>query len=142
MTTVIKTLFALFFSFVLVFGIPTQTYAQGTQAWRGVCTDTGDATGVATIQGFQCLIANVLRIAVTGIGLAGFVMLIVGSFRYLLSGGNPKGIDEGKKTMTYAVLGLVMALSAYFILRIIADFTGVDDILNFTIPAPSGQPAP
>lgn len=142
MTTLIKKLFVIFIAFALVFGMPAQAYAQGTQTWRGVCTDTGDEFGVATIQGFQCLIANVLRIAVTGIGFAGFVMLIVGSFRYLLSGGNPKGIDEGKQTTTYAVLGLVMALSAYFILRIIADFTGVDAILNFTIPAPSGQPAP
>lgn len=138
MRNLLQTFFAVLFAFVVVFGVPANVSAQGTRAWSGVCV----ASGVATIQGFQCLIANILRIAVTGIGFAGFVMLIVGSFRYLLSGGNPKGIDEGKKTITYAVLGLIMALSAYFILRIIADFTGVEGILNFTIPAPSGQLAP
>jgi hypothetical protein len=121
--------------FGFVFATPAS--AQITQDWSGVCTDTGDATGVATIQGFQCLVGNVLQVAVSGIGLAGFVMMIVGAFKYLLSGGNAKGVDEGQKTMTYAVLGLVVALSAFFILNIIANFTGVYSILNFKIPSTS-----
>ncbi len=122
-----------FLSFILVsllFASPVS--AQVTREWSGVCVD-GD---VATIQGFQCLVGNVLQIGVAGVGLAGFVMMIIGAFKYLLSGGNAKGIDEGQKTMTYAVGGLILALSAYFILNIIADFTGVQSILNFTIPAP------
>lgn len=114
----------------LVFAQPVS--AQVTQPWTEVCVE-GD---VATIQGFQCLVGNILQIGVAGVGLAGFVMMIVGAFRYLLSGGNAKGIDDGKKTMTYAIGGLVVAVSAFFILNIIADFTGVDTILNFTIPAP------
>jgi hypothetical protein len=107
-------------------------YAQ-TKAWSGVCVG-GPDNDVATIQGLQCVVANVLSIAITGIGLAGFVMLIVGAFKYLLSGGNAKGADDGKNTMTFAVIGLVVALSAFIILRILAEFTGVRSILNFTIP--------
>lgn len=110
--------------------------AAQTDAWGGVCTDDRTATGVATIQGIQCLVGNILQVAVAGIGLAGFVMMIIGAFKYLLSGGNAKGIDEGQKTITYAVGGLILALSAYFILNIIADFTGVEALLNFRIPAP------
>jgi hypothetical protein len=123
---------------MFLFGSAMPVSAQGTQPWSGVCTDNGRPDGVATIQGLQCLIGNVLQIGVTGIGLAGFVMLIVGSFRYLLSGGNAKGVDEGRKTITYAVIGLVVAISAYFILRLVADFTGVQSILNFRIPGPTG----
>ena len=121
------------FSFVLCalfFAQPVS--AQVTQEWSGICVE-GD---VATIQGLQCLIGNVLQVGVAGVGLAGFVMMIVGAFKYLLSGGNAKGVDDGQKTMTYAVGGLILALSAYFIINIIADFTGVNAILNFTIPAP------
>lgn len=114
----------------LVFAHPVS--AQVTQAWSGVCVE-GD---VATIQGIQCLIGNILQIGVAGVGLAGFVMMIVGAFKYLLSGGNAKGIDDGQKTMTYAIGGLILAVSAYFIINIVADFTGVNTILNFTIPAP------
>lgn len=126
-----------FLSFIvtsLAFALPVS--AQVTTEWAGVCV----SEGVATIQGFQCLIGNILQVGVAGVGLAGFVMMIIGAFKYLLSGGNAKGIDEGQKTMTYAVGGLVLALSAYFILNIIANFTGVDSILNFSIPAPDSAP--
>ncbi len=103
--------------------------AQGPQAWTGVCVE-GD---VATIQGFQCLIANIFSVAITVIGLGGFVMMIVGSFYYLTSGGNTKGTDTAKKTLTSAVLGLVVALSAFIILNLIASFTGVSIIKQFRI---------
>ncbi|MBW7955130.1 hypothetical protein H3C66_00185 [Patescibacteria group bacterium] len=123
-------------SFTTAALIFAQPVAAQTSPWGGVCTDDRTATGVATIQGFQCLIGNVLQVGVAGVGLAGFVMMIIGAFKYLLSGGNAKGIDEGQKTMTYAIGGLILALSAFFILNIISDFTGVQSIMNFRIPAP------
>jgi hypothetical protein len=103
-----------------------------TVAWEeGVCVENG----VATIQGLQCLVGNILSVVVSAIGLAGFVMIIVGAFRYLLSGGNSKGTEEGKQTITFAVGGIVVALSAFIILQLIANFTGVKTILNFRIPS-------
>jgi hypothetical protein len=90
--------------------------------------------GVATIQGLQCLIGNVLTVAVTGIGFAGFVMMIVASFHYLLSGGNSKGKETARNTITFAVIGVVVAVSAFIILNLIAAFTGVESILEFVIP--------
>ena len=107
--------------------------------WSAVCAMDGvDANGnavkVATIQGVQCLLANILSVAVTFIGLAGFVMFLIGSFTYLLSGGNSKGVDSARQTFTFAVIGLVVALSAIIILNLVASFTGVQGILNFNIP--------
>lgn len=133
--------------FTVTFFVSAQPVSAQTQSWgssttggASVCTHDGSDTGVATIQGIQCLIGNILQVAVSGIGLAGFVMMIVGSFRYLLSGGNAKNVDDAKKTMTFAVAGLVVALSAFFILNILAQFTGVNSILDFKIPGPSAQP--
>lgn len=101
------------------------------QPWtEGYCT----IDGVATVQGLSCMIANVLSVAITGIGFAGFVMLIVGSFRYLTSGGNSKGAETAKNTITFAVIGLVVGLSSFVILNLIAEFTGVKTILDFVIP--------
>jgi hypothetical protein len=124
------------FLFVLFLIIPSPVHAQ-TSAWSGVCVaseDPGNAAyQVATIQGLQCVVANILSIAVTLIGLAGFIMLIVGAFRFLLSGGNSKGIEDGRKTLTFAFSGLILAVSAIIILNLIANFTGVKAILGFTI---------
>jgi hypothetical protein len=118
--------------FLLVFGFAQPTYAQQF-AWSGACV-AGPGNDVATIQGLECLIANVFNIFLTLLGLAGFVMFVVGSFRWLVSGGNAKHLETARGTMTYAIAGIILALSSFIILRIIADFTGVQDIMEFRIP--------
>jgi len=116
--------------------LASQVSAQ-TKAWNdypnSVCVG-GPDNDVATIQGLQCLIGNVLSVAITVIGLAGFVMLIYGSFIYMTSGGQSKGAETARNTLTYAIVGLIVALSSFFILNIIASFTGVNTIMNFSIP--------
>lgn len=77
---------------------------------------------------FGNVVAAVLGLA----GIALFIMLLVGGFKYITSGGDPKAAEEAKKTLTYAVGGLVLVASAYLILRFVAEFTGAD-ILNFVI---------
>lgn len=94
------------------------------------CVTQGD---VATIQGLECIVANVLAVATTAIGLVAFVMVVVGAFSYLLSGGNSKGVEAGKQSITYAVIGIVVALLAYFVLNLISEFTGVRSILFFNL---------
>lgn len=94
---------------------------------------TTTITDVATIQGVECLIVNVLGTATTFVGLAAFIMLIVGGFLYLTSGGSSKGAEAARQTMTYAIIGIIVALMATFLLRFVAGFTGVTGILNFNL---------
>jgi hypothetical protein len=116
---------------------PVSAQAQTKEWTQGVCVVGEGREAVATIQGLQCLIGNVLSVAITGIGLAGFVMMLVGSFTYLLSGGNAKGIEQAKGTMTMAIAGLLVALSAFIILNIVSAFTGTGNLFtNFVIPGP------
>ncbi len=120
--------------FLAVLSSSTQVAHAQTQAWDepgSVCVAYGD---VATIQGFQCLVGNLLSISITGIGFSGFIMMIIGSFRYMLSGGNAKGIDDGKKSITYAIIGMVLALCAFMGVKLVSDFTGIKSILRFEIP--------
>lgn len=116
----------------LSFVIPAQAQAQ-TRAWSGVCL-AGSSGDVPTIQGLECLIANIFTVIITLIGLGGFVMFILGAFKWLTAGSNSKNIDSAKRTFTYAILGLVLALSAFIIINLIADFTGVTVIKTFRIP--------
>ncbi len=117
----------------LALSTATQVHAQGNQ-WTGVCVDSHMDKDVATIQGLECLLANVFSVTLTLIGLGGFTMLIIASFRWLASGGNSKQVETAKGTMTYAVVGLVVALSAFIALELIASFTGVGIIRTFSIP--------
>ena len=113
------------------------TFAQ-TTTWSGVCVG-GEKNDVATIQGLECLIANVFTVIITFIGLAAFVMLIVGSVRWLMSGGNTSNIDKARSTMTYAVIGIVVALSAFIVINLLAGFTGINVIKTFKIPTSESQ---
>lgn len=124
----------------LLANVVAPVYAQ-TQAWSGVCVGPAQlneatvASDVATIQGVQCLLANIFTVIITIIGLAGFVMFIVGAFRYLLSGGNSKGTETAKNTFTFMVVGIVVALSGFIILNLLSSFTGIDVITRFVIPS-------
>lgn len=124
---------------ILIIGLysATPAYAQTTE-WTGVCIskENPDGTGgdVATIQGLECLIANVFTVIITLIGLTAFIMFIVGSVQWMLSGGNTEGTKKARDTITYAVIGIVVALSAFIVLNLIAGFTGVESIKKFIIP--------
>lgn len=107
------------------------------QSWSdGVCTYSDGINTVATIQGLQCLLANVLSVAVTIIGLIAFFIFMISSIKIMVSGGNSKGIEEAKGAMTYAVVGIVVALSAFLILNLLSSFTGIN-FTQFIIPDPS-----
>lgn len=128
------------FAVVLFSSIIAPVYAQ-TQAWSGVCVGREDlnpnthANDVATLQGIQCLLANVFTVIITVIGLAGFVMFIVGAFRYLTSGGNTKGTETAKNTFTFMVIGIIVTLSGFIVLNLLSSFTGIDVITKIVIPS-------
>lgn len=117
---------------ILFSSIHKAAYAQVTVPWI-IKDEECVQRDVATIKGIECLAANILGIAISGIGLAAATMLVVGSILYLTSGGVPKGTEAAKKTITYAIIGLVVAISAWIILNFISVFTGNQAILKFGV---------
>lgn len=85
----------------------------------------GPEGDVATLKGLEAIFANIITIALTLAGLAFFVMLIVGGFQYLTSGGEVEATTKARKTLTYAFFGLVLVVAAFLILKLIEVFTGV-----------------
>ena len=71
------------------------------------------------------IVERILNIAIRLAGIAAFVMLIVGGFQYLTAGGDPKKTQAASSTITYAILGLIIVIAAWFILLFIEKFTGV-----------------
>lgn len=99
----------------------------------------GGKTGnvdVATIQGFECIFRNILGIATTLAGIAFFVMLLIGGFKYMTSGGDPKASEQAKGTITSALLGIILLILAWLILKFISQFAGLPNITIFKIPGP------
>lgn len=81
----------------------------------------------------QPIFSNIVGLAIGFGGIVFFIMFVVGGFSYLTSGGNPQATEGAKKTLTYAIFGLVFIALSYLIIRLISDFTGVTGILNFQI---------
>lgn len=103
------------------------------QDWTDCLQTVNGIPDVPTIQCLEIVFGNILYVAVGLAVLALFVMFLVGGFKYLTSGGDPKATTAAKQTLTYAVLGLGLMAIAYLIFRIIESFTGVN-VTTFSIP--------
>lgn len=69
---------------------------------------------------------NILEAMIPLIGFLAFIMVLVGGFKILTSGGDPKGMAGGKQTITLAVVGIALSIISWLILVIIKNVTGVD----------------
>lgn len=110
-----------------------QAYAQETKPWAEISEGCVNSD-VATIQGIGCLLANVLSVALTLLGIVGFIMIIYAAFNMMVMGGNSQATEKSKNTITFAIIGIILALSSFIIVNLIAEFTGVELIKNFSLP--------
>lgn len=84
------------------------------------------SNNVATIRCLEPLFSNVITAVVYLVGIALFIMLLVGGFGFLFSGGDAKKTEQAQKTLSSAIGGLVIIVAAYLILLLIKAFTGID----------------
>lgn len=54
------------------------------------------------------------------------IFLIIGGIMWMTSGGDKEGLAKAKAAITYALLGLVLGLGAFIIVRILSNFFGVE----------------
>jgi len=80
----------------------------------------------AQFKDLETIFENILAIIFPLGGIAVFIMLLLGGFQHLTAGGNPEKTQKAWATITYAVVGLVLLVGIWFILRFIRQFTGVD----------------
>ncbi len=88
---------------------------------------------VASFSDFEIIFQNILQSILAFAGIVLFLMLLVGGYKYISAGGNPKNAEEAKLTLTYAIGGIVLVASAFLILRFIGVFTNVTIIEQFMV---------
>lgn len=97
------------------------------------CIQTIGGVETPTFKCFEAVFSRILGIVVSLAVLALFVMLVVGGFKYLTSGGDQKATASAQQTLTFAIAGIGLMAIAFLVFRIIEVFTGVQ-ITVFTIP--------
>lgn len=80
----------------------------------------------AKISDLELVFSNIVSVALTGAGIAVLVMFIVGGYGFLMAGGEKEPTQKAQKTLTYAIGGLILVLSAWIILNLLGKFLGVD----------------
>lgn len=73
-------------------------------------------------------ITNVLNFVLTFLALVAVIFVIVGGVRILASAGNEESVTKGRKTIIFAVVGLVVI----FFARVIVGFFTSELATNFT----------
>src|SRR3989338_6268709 len=76
------------------------------------------------VQVIQAIIRFILLLAF----IIAFIMLLVGGIRWILAGGDEKSVEKARNTITAALIGLVVVLVAYALIRIVELFFNVNVI--------------
>ena len=72
------------------------------------------------------LIQKLTSWVLLAVGTISVIMLIYGGFRYVISGGDSKKVTDAKNTILYAIIGLIISMLAYAIVRfVISAITGM-----------------
>jgi len=81
------------------------------------------------------LVSVILNASFAIAGIIVFFLFIFAGISLISSAGsdNPQGVEKGKKTITTAIIGLVIILAAYWIIRVIEIITGSNFITQPTI---------
>ncbi|MBI4137363.1 hypothetical protein HY469_04840 [Candidatus Roizmanbacteria bacterium] len=90
-------------------------------------------TQPANLKCLESLFSNIVAALIGAAGLALFIMLVIGGYKYLMAGGDAQAAESARSTMFWAVMGIVFMILSFIILRAIEWFTGVP-VTIFQIP--------
>ncbi len=88
------------------------TVSSGADAARG----NGQTANLVGNDGvFQTITSVLLYI----LGAVSVIMIIIGGLRYVVSGGNASNVTAAKNTILYAIVGIIIALLSYAIIKFV-----------------------
>lgn len=105
----------------------------------GTCQSGGAINIAAPNVGFKTIgnfISNALFLVFAIGALMVLIMLIVGSFEWITSGGDKEAVGKARSRIINALIGLVVLAVAFALANVLAQFTGLS-LGNLTIPAPN-----
>jgi len=64
-------------------------------------------------------IGTIVDVLLFVIGVAAVIMIIIGGLKYVTSNGDSAGVTSAKNTILYSVVGIIVALLAYAIVKFV-----------------------
>lgn len=84
-------------------------------------------------------ISNFLILAFAIAVLIVLVMLIIGAYEWITSGGDKEAVGKARNRIINALIGLAVLAVAFALANLFARFTGLS-LTNITIPSPNPSP--
>ncbi|KKR49701.1 MAG: hypothetical protein UT84_C0021G0007 [Candidatus Curtissbacteria bacterium GW2011_GWA1_40_16] len=110
---------------VLTYAVPAAAFAQ-TQVVPGSIRPIDNAVNV---------VRGIIQFILVAAFVAAFIFLLIGGIRWIMAGGDEKAVAGARGTITAALIGLVIVLVAYAIIRLVEIFFSVSIITGgVTIP--------
>lgn len=92
-------------------------------------TDLGDAFTPSKSLGsnptFSSILSPIIQNITIVAGLAAFIASLLAGFRYITAGGNPKETQKASSMLLFSLLGLALAVIAFWITRILFEVGGL-----------------
>ena len=117
---------------------PSVAFAQT----RSTGTLTADDLGVTAIEqsgirlgggDVRQTAARIINVALSFLGIISVIIVLVGGFKYMISGGNEEKTSEAKNLIVSGIIGLAIILSAWAITRFV-----ITSLLTATTGGSSG----
>lgn len=102
---------------------PFEVVCTGSGSGNTVCTDKNQPQGISSnsIWGPNGIFYKAINLVSIVIGLAAVAMILIGSLKYITSGGNPEKAAAARRTIIFSLVGIVTALFAQGILLFVLD---------------------
>lgn len=88
--------------------------------WNRIIPDCVTSEGVATLKCVPAVFLLVLNFALSFAGIAALFFVVLAGFKFMTSGGDAKQAEGARKTLTYAIIGLIVIFLSFWILNLIA----------------------
>jgi hypothetical protein len=91
-----------------------------------------DLKGKSGVSFFQTFIPNLVGLAFVIGALVFFFVMVIAAIQWITSGGDKQALESARGKLTNAIIGFVILLLLFVILKVIQDFFGLD-ILSLDI---------
>ncbi len=101
-------------------------FAQNSEIQEALCSGANQEAPGTTQQcetdsgtGVNGIVNTVITVFSWVVGVVSVIMIIVGGFKYVTSGGESNGVTSAKNTILYAIVGLIIVAVAQIVVRFV-----------------------
>lgn len=104
-----------------VIAMPPAVYADPSDLFPSACSGSKVCSD-ASNQNVTNVFKTVIEVLIWASGIISVLVIIIGGFMYVLSAGDQAKVTKAKDTVLYAVIGLVVTLLAFSIVKFVLGY--------------------